>query len=213
MELKFDVFDTGNLIALLALTVATISLCLNISDRIQRHMSFRIADVRAYTMRIDTVDSHLLLSFCLLNASSRPLYLNNAHIHLKGYVSLPHLTAIECARLKQLIEPSAQANRIVADHATSLPVAVPAHGAAQISILFCLKHRQHSADLHAFRCLPPSRLYTLSRIASRFRGEPLASFDLVLSAHGRKRVFRFCPGSIAFSDASDIDDGLTTQKF
>lgn len=212
MEFNIEVFDTGNLIASLALLVAIISLFLNISDRAHRRTKYRIADARAYIMCTGTVDSHVALSFQLLNDSSRPLSLDSLHICLAGGVSLPALTAIECARLKQLLQPADQKNRILVEHATPLPVSVPAHGVVQIDTLVCLKRRQHSIDLLAFRSLKPSRLYTLSRIVHRFLKDDLASFDLVLSVHGRTSVYRFCPGSISISEAESIDDDLTIQE-
>lgn len=211
MKFNFSIFDTGNAISLLALLVAAVSLFLNLSDRWQRRMNFRIADARAYTMNIDMVDSHVLLCFRLINVSSRPLSLDNLHIRLRGDVSLPVLSAIEYARLQQLVPPIPQANKLLVGLATTLPISVPAHGAVQIDALFCLKHIQHISDLAAFRYSPSSKPCIRYRIASRFLKEDHAFLDLVLSAHGRTRVCRFDRGSIAFFDPEDIDDALSIQ--
>lgn len=211
MELNFAIFDTGNAISLLALLVAAVSLALNLSDRWRRRMNFRIADARAYTMNIDMVDSHVLFCFRLINVSSRPLSLDNVHVRLRGGASLPVLSAIECARLQQLVSPIPQTNKLLVGLATTLPASVPAHGAVQIDALFCLKHRQHISDLAAFRCSPSSKPCIRSRIASRFLKGDHASLDLVLSAHGRTRVWRFDRDSIAFFDPEDIDGALSIQ--
>ena len=211
MKFVFDVFDTENLIASFALAVASISLILNLSDRIQRRTKFCIENIRVYTMSIGRTDSHILLSFSLRNASSRPLSLERLYIRLNKSDAIPCLSQVECVRTLQGIHPANQTDRFLAASSMSLPVVVPAHAAVQTETLFCLKPPQRSVDLLEFRLSEPSRPCSLFQTFLRHSKASCASLDLILSVHGRSFHRSVERGMVDFVDSADIDDAQISQ--
>lgn len=204
MTFEFKVFDTSNLIATIALIVASISLALNLSDRFQRRTNFRISDTCIYMMCIGDTYSHALLSFRLANVSSRPLALETVCLRLnKSDVLLP-TTSIELNRVRRGIRPEAQTSRDLVALATALPIVVPAHGALQIDVLYTLKPKRLITDLLSILQSLPNKPCIRGCIHSLFSKEDCASLDFVLSVRGNSFSRGLFRDTFRVFEASDI---------